>query len=436
MPDGADSVLVHQTISGETAPPLTITLTDAIARARKNYAQYLLTISNAKIAREDRIQARAALLPSLGYTQQYLGTQGNGRLPTGRYVTNDGVHVYRAWAVLHQDMPAGFFTLSSYRRSLAGVALAEATAEIARRGLTVTVTRDYYGLIIAQRKYAIAQDIVNHAQQFLRTTQLQENEGEAAHSDVIKAELQLDQQKLAFREAQLGMENARLTLAVLLSPNLNQNFTAVDDLDNAPVLPPFADVRAIAQRENEDVRGAMAALKQAKADTTIARAGFFPTLTFDVDYGIEANAFALRSTVAANPEAGKLPNLGYFVTGSLNLPIWNWGATRSRLHQAEYHQNQAQAQLSQVQREALSNLYSFYNEAAVARSEVATLREAAELAADNLRLSTLRYQAGAASALEVVDAQNVLTTARNALGDGQARYRIALATLQTLTGTF
>jgi outer membrane protein TolC len=68
--------------------------------------------------------------------------------------------------------------------------------------------------------------------------------------------------------------------------------------------------------------------------------------------------------------------------------------------------------------------------------ETETLREAAGLAAESLRLTTLRYQTGEATALEVVDAQNVLAGARNSFDDGQTRYRVALATLQTLTGNF
>jgi len=35
-----------------------------------------------------------------------------------------------------------------------------------------------------------------------------------------------------------------------------------------------------------------------------------------------------------------------------------------------------------------------------------------------------------------VDSQNTLTQAQNAFGDGQVRYRVALASLQTLTGRF
>jgi outer membrane protein TolC len=80
-------------------------------------------------------------------------------------------------------------------------------------------------------------------------------------------------------------------------------------------------------------------------------------------------------------------------------------------------------------------LQAFYDEAQTARSQLELLNSSVELAAESLRLTTMRYQAGEATALEVVDAQNTLTMARNAYADGQVRYRTALANLQTLTGT-
>ena len=93
-------------------------------------------------------------------------------------------------------------------------------------------------------------------------------------------------------------------------------------------------------------------------------------------------------------------------------------------------------ELTLAQRQTISELYSFYNEAQTAKAAVDTLRETANLASEELRLTTLRYQAGQASALEVVDAQNTLSQARNAYDDAQARFRLALAQLQTLTGSF
>jgi outer membrane protein TolC len=422
--------------NAQAGAPQPITLQDALQRAQKIYSQYLATLTDAEIAREDALQARNAMLPSFSYQQQYLGTQGNGKTPSGRFVTNDGVHVYRLWGVMHQDMPAGFFTRAAFKRAQASLALAQAKQEIARRGLVVTVTRSFYTLLAAQRRYASAQQSADQAEQFLDNARKLERGGEAAHADVVKAQLQSDQQKIALREAELAMNNAHLALAVMLSPTFDENFTAVDDMDHLPVLPTMPELRTMAARENPDIRAAVQTLAQANADVSIARAGFFPTFSLDAVYGIEANAIALQSAAAAAKDLGPLPNLGYFITATANVPIWNWGTTRSKLKQAELRRSQAQADLTQTQREALGNFYTSFNEADAARSEVNLLRDAADQAAESLRLTNLRYQAGEATAQEVVDAQNALAGARNALDDGEARYRVAIATLQTLTGKF
>jgi len=92
--------------------------------------------------------------------------------------------------------------------------------------------------------------------------------------------------------------------------------------------------------------------------------------------------------------------------------------------------------LSFAQRKAAADLKTLYREAVTSRSELESLRQSADLASESLRLTTLRYQAGEATVLEVVDAQNTLTLSQNAMGDGQQRFRVAVANLQTLTGKF
>jgi outer membrane protein TolC len=95
---------------------------------------------------------------------------------------------------------------------------------------------------------------------------------------------------------------------------------------------------------------------------------------------------------------------------------------------------QARVELSFAQRQLLAKMQTLYSEAQTARSELESLNQSAELAADSLRLTTMRYQAGESTVLEVVDAQNTLTQARNAFNDGQVRFRVSMANLQTLTG--
>src|SRR5579862_3604503 len=78
--------------SASTAP-LTITLQDAIARARKNNPEYRAALSAYASAKEDRVQGRAALLPGVNYNAGYLYTEGNGTA-SGRFIAANGVHEY------------------------------------------------------------------------------------------------------------------------------------------------------------------------------------------------------------------------------------------------------------------------------------------------------------------------------------------------------
>ena len=422
----------------QTSPPVTITLQDAQARAQKNDAQFLAVLGDAKSAHEDRLQARNGMLPSISDLTSFINTQAtnNPDIGEGRFVTNDGVHVYRQWAVLHEDLSPNVYMMTGLHRAAANEAIAKAKAEIARRGLTVTVTKAYYGLTVAQRKYATSQQSLDQAKRFYNLAQQQEGNGQNSHSDVIKSEIQFRQQQQAFDEAGLAMENARLDLAVLLFPTLNENFTLVDDLDSAQPLPGFPEVQLLAAKENPDLRVATETLHQSNLDVTAAKSAFLPAFVIDTDYGIEANHFALNSTWATHVPDGPVPTLGYSLTATMTFPVWDWGTLRSKVRQTEIRQEEARTTLTQTQRQLLSNLYSSYNEAAVAREAVESSRQTADLAAESLRLLTLRFQAGESSALEVVDAQNTLIGTRNAYDEAQLRYRVAIATLQTLTGNF
>ncbi len=436
-PGESDVQLLQPTGPGQATPPTTVTLQDALERARKLDPTLLGATWDAKSAREDRIQARNAMLPQISATTQYLGTQGNGgRVSDGRFVTNDGIHVYRAWGVYHQDLSPALLMGTSYTRAKAAEALATAKLEIARRGLGVTVTRNYYALVVAQRKYATAQAGMDQAKHFMDITSDMERQGQAPHSDELKAEIQYRIQKQAFDEAKFTMEDTRLGLAVIIFPDFNENFSVVDDLDSAPALPPFPEVQELAEKQNPDIRVALETAREAELDVKLAKTAFLPTLTVDTDYGIEANCFALNCARASFPEAGVLPNLGYFLTAALTVPVWDWGTMRSKLHQAEYKQASAKEALTLAKRFDLSELYATYDEAMVARADLDESRRTADLAAENLRLTNLRYTGGAALATEVVDAETTLVTARNAYADAQVRYRTLLATLQTFTGSF
>lgn len=179
---------------------------------------------------------------------------------------------------------------------------------------------------------------------------------------------------------------------------------------------------------NPLLAAAQANLQAARQSVSIAHGGYLPTLSLDYWYGIDAANFATRTR--------GIPNLGSAAAATLTIPVWNWGATHSRVRQAQLQRHQARVQLNFTQRQLIANLDAFYAEADTARQQLNLLRHSLDLAEEGLRLSVLRYRHGETTVLEVVSAQDALTQARYAWTNGEVRYRVALANLQTLTGAF
>lgn len=425
-----------QAPTGSSGAPLRLTLEDALARARKNSTQFQAAQTDASIARQDKFQARAALLPSVTYNNQALYTQAapaavaaETKIPV-LFIANNAVHEYISQANVHETIDlAG---IAAFRRASANDALARARAEIASRGLVVTVVQSYYTVTAAQQKMETARKAAEEGADFLKLTHDLERGGEVAHSDVIKADLQARERTRQFQEAQLGFLNARLDLAVLIFPDFSDNFELADDLHATVPLPTLEEVQQRAAQENPDVRAALEAARAAGHDVTVARGGYLPALGLDYWYGIDAANFGVNFPKTFNGQT--FSNLGSSISATLNIPIWNWGATQSKVKQAELKQAQAKRELSLTQRRLLAEIKSLHMEAETALNELEGLGRSSELAAESLRLITLRYKNGESTVLEVVDAQTTAAQANNAYQDGAVRYRVALANLQTLTG--
>ncbi len=393
--------------------------------AREYSQQFLAAGVAVNLAREDRVQAKAAFLPTLNILNQYLYTQGNGT-QSGVFVANNGVHVYSEEAVVHEEL----FSLTrraEYRRALAAEAAARARLDVAARGVVATVVQAYYAMISAQRRLVNAGTALAEARRFVDLTQQQEKGGEVAHADVIKAQLQLQQRERDLAEAQLALDKAKASLGVLLLRDPAQDFTVVDDLATLEPLIPMGEIQAVAQNLSPDLRAAQATLQQAQYGVAAARGALYPSLVLDYFYGFNANALTPHT-----PEGAR--NYGSVAQATVNVPVWTWGATQSKVRQAQLQQRLAQVDLQFAQRLLQAALTQFYLEAQTARTQLESLRSSLDLSVESLRLTLLRYQAGEATALEVVDAQSTLVLARNGYDDGLARYRVALASLQTLTG--
>jgi outer membrane protein TolC len=407
--------------------PLEVSLAQAIALARQNSTAYQAALTEAGTARESSTQARDALLPQVAYDNQYLYTQAN-ELGAVRFIAANAVHEYVSQGSVHESIDLA--AILNYRQAAAGAAVARAKAEVAARGLVATVVGDYFAVLAADSKLAAASRAAEEGDRFLALTGRLEHGGEVAHSDTLKAQLQSHERQRQLKEAALALLNARLDLAVLIFPDFRDNFVLTENLHARVPLPTREEVEQQAARDNPDLAAAFAAVRMTANEVNAARAEYLPSLGIDYFYGIDSAQFATSSVVNGQ----KITNLGSSALASLSLPVWNWGATRSRVRAAEFGRKQAQRELSFAQRNLAAGVRLRYAEAETALDELAGLERSAELAAESQRLTTLRYQAGEGTVLEVVDSQNVLVEAVNRFADGAVRYRLALANLQTLTG--
>jgi outer membrane protein TolC len=400
--------------------PTPITLDEAIHRAQTSDVTYWTAAANKSIAGLDKSIARSALLPGVIYHNQYIytkpgqqplsATAGGTAASTGTpiFIANNSIHEYISQAAVSETVSlAG---IANYYRLSAEAAASAARQEVARRGLVATVISNYFNVQAAERKLGVAQRSADEAQRFSQLTMKLEAGREVSHADVVKANLQLQQRQRDLADAGLAAEKARLDLAVLLFPDPLTPYTLTNDLDQPYVLPSKAEVQADGAKNNPDLRAALQAARAAKYELNAAKAAYIPDLSLQYFYGIDAPEFATKGPDGTN-------NLGYSTVVTIDIPVWDWFATHSRVKQSAVRRDLANVELTATQRQQL-----------------ASFDESVRTAAESLRLTNMRYSAGEATVLEVVDAQNSYSLAQAAKVDGALRYHVAFGQLQTLTG--
>ena len=308
----------------------------------------------------------------------------------------------------------------------ANAARAQAELEIARRGLVSTVVSLFYGAGTGEGKVRIAQEALDEANHFIEISGKREAAREAAHADVLKAQLAQQQRQRELLDAQVMADRERIELAVLLYPDPSTAFNLAPQ-DAPPELGDRASIQSLAAQNNPELRSVLASVAISQAETYTARTALLPELALNFTYGIDATNFGVNG-----PDG--IHNLGYSMSAQLDIPVWDWLATERKVKQARIREGAAKVALTAAQRRSMADFAEYYSEASAASQQLASLSVSVTTARESLRLTNLRYVDGESSALEVVDAEGALISAENAEIDGHTRYALALANLQTLTG--
>jgi outer membrane protein TolC len=289
--------------------------------------------------------------------------------------------------------------ISEARSARESLKSAEYTYRDARDLVVLAVGFTYLQAIADEARIDTADAQVKTAQALYDQASDQVKAGVSAAIDALrtKVELQARQQQLIQARNDFAIQKLRLARAIGLAPG--QEFSLADKSPYQPfegLSVEEALQRAYASRS--DYQAALAAVRAAELARQAAVAGYFPSLSFNADYG----------TGGAHPSTSTEV---FDVRGTLNIPLFQGGKVHGEVLQAEARAKQSRERLENLRgqidsdvRTALLNLQSSAEQVAVARSNI-------DLAEQTLAQSRDRFNAGVTDAVEVVQSQELTASA-------------------------
>ena len=411
--------------------PQPISLDDALRLANSQASTFQTAVLNERIAAEDVRQAQAAFLPKVSTPLTYIYTSPALGLPPGEprapsFVSADGIGVTDALVNLAGDFDIAGRLRATLARNRALLAAAHAGTEVAKRALAQAVIEAYYGLALADAQRRAAETNLAAAEEFEKITSLLLSGGEVASVDLTRAQLQTLTRRDELERARSNQEVAAGALRVFLGYEFSRPINTTDLALAIPIDSDYRQFRAEDVARRPEFIQLEQQLRAAQRDIRIARADRLPSLSYSINGGFDTDSL-------------KAPRLkehtGVSAAISLSIPIFDWGATRSRERQARLRVDLAENERTIALRGFTQQFYAARAQVDSAVARIALARDAVTKAQDNVAASIARYRAGEAQIVEVTDAQTTLVEQRNALYQSIFDYQTALARLKLATGS-
>jgi outer membrane protein len=412
----------------QTIPsPGQISLDEVLRLANSQVSAFQQAQLNERVAAEEVRQARAAFLPKVSGPVDYIYTSpAFGIRPrTPSFIANNAISEYQALVNVAGDIDISGRLRATLARNRALLDATRAGTEVARRELRQASVEAYYGLALAAAQRRAAEQNLAAAKQFQDITALLLNGGEVAAVDLTRAQLQTNERQNELEQARANESVAADALRVFVGYDSARAIASADLETLAPASGEVERITADAAARRPEFAQFAAQIRAAEQDVLVARAERLPQFSYSISGGFDADS--LRPTRLKE-------HTGYSATLNLVIPIFDWGAARSRERQAQVKLEIAQNERAQ----AIRNFALAFNTArTLALSAETRIRLAAEgvkLAQSNLDASIARYRAGEAQIVEVTDAQTTLAAQRLAFFQALFDYQVALARLRQAAG--
>ncbi|MFZ5550322.1 MAG: efflux transporter outer membrane subunit [Pseudomonadota bacterium] len=296
----------------------------------------------------------------------------------------------------------------------------EAAARAARLALVTQVAQAWFTLAADQEQLALARQTLAGREQTLKLTELRAQVGSASDVELQGTRGLLAQARASVAVFERQVAQDRNALALLVGQPVaaaDQPGTALDGMGLAAV-PAGAASELLLRRP--DVMQAEQAMIAANANIGAARAAMFPRITLSGSAGV------VSDTLRGLLESG---TFAWTLGANAALSIFDAGRNQANVKVAEVNRDMAVAQYEKAIQVAFREAADALVAQAAWRDQVGAQQQLQASESERLRLTRMRYEAGAASLIELLDAERSLAAADQALVQarlGELLNRLAL----------
>ncbi len=294
---------------------------------------------------------------------------------------------------------------------------------LTRQELAFNLTSAYYKILYLEQMRRAARAEVSGLSEHLRAVEAKLAAGALPRLDAVKTQARLQHAKAVEIDAGTSLESAVLLLEALMGWQEPLPPALAGAPRVAPPAPePLASALARALVNRPDYLAARARVRMLELSRRKAEGQWMPSLTATGDYadrtGLDTDA---RDTWSA--------------ALVVSLPVFDGGLIRSQVRRARIETEQAREEAKalrlSIRREVADALHQMTN--AAERLRVA--RKSVEAAREDVRIERLKFDTGAGTTADLLDAQTGLLQARTDYHQAVFDRRVAATLLDKATGT-
>lgn len=336
----------------------------------------------------------------------------------GQTIQQGLIHNWNLTATLTQPLFTGFAVLSQYKLAELGLDVAEIMQTKARMDLVLQVKQAYFSVLQAQKGLEVARQSVKQLKAHAKVARNFFEVGMVPKNHVLQAEVQMAQARQNAILAKHQLRFAKASLNTLLRRDLEAPLEIEDVSCREPINKALPECVKRALESRPEVQAARRKIEMSRQSVTLAKSEYYPSVA------LIYNQIKEGDTPAVDGSAFHEPN-SWNVTAMATWNFWEWGRTRDQVQTSRTEEVKAEQGLLQVEDGIRLEVELSYLSLRAAEKNISVAGKAVKQAEENYRMSEERYREQVATSTEVMDAETLLTTAKN--NHYRALYQFCLA---------